>query len=69
MNEAIANIREAMALCVEVMQERGEPIPIDDTGADASISRCKVPPVPSLRAREIVRVLQKHGFALSPTAR
>ena len=28
--EALANIREAIALHVEVLQERGEPVPDDD---------------------------------------
>lgn len=34
-DEAVANIKEAMALAIDDLRERGEPIPIDSVSTEA----------------------------------
>ena len=50
--EALANIREAIELCIEVRAERGMPLTIEDAPGG---SGCVMPPLPVLSGAETVR--------------
>jgi predicted RNase H-like HicB family nuclease len=51
--EAIANVREAIARCLEVRAERGLPLTIETTQVEVALWR---PPMPSFKGRELVRL-------------
>src|SRR3989339_116202 len=58
--EAEENIKEAMALYLEELEESGLPVPERDI--DVKILKMNIPKLPVLKPKEIIVILKKHGF-------
>jgi predicted RNase H-like HicB family nuclease/predicted RNA binding protein YcfA (HicA-like mRNA interferase family) len=61
-DEALANIREAIALCLEVRAERGLPLTIETRQIEVTVWMAILP---SLSGREIVKIFQADGWRIA----
>src|SRR5436305_14850085 len=60
--EALRNIEEAIALCLEVRAERGLPLPIETR--EVAVVAC-VPRLPILSGREVVKIFEGLGWTVA----
>ena len=59
--EALKNIKEAVALCIEVRAERGLPLTIETRGRSSGL----MPALPVMSGRKTVRVFEKLGWEIA----
>jgi predicted RNase H-like HicB family nuclease/predicted RNA binding protein YcfA (HicA-like mRNA interferase family) len=60
--EALANVREAIALCLEVRAERGLPLTIETRQIEVTVWMAILP---SLSGREVVKVFEADGWRIA----